>query len=241
MRSNPASLATSPRRRGAPGAVCIVGGQWRRSVLSVADRAGLRPTPERVRETVFDWLAHLFPSMKALDVLDLFAGTGALGIEAASRGAASLDAVDADPGAAREIEANLRRLGANDRCHACRSDAFVFVAGRLAVYDVIFIDPPYALELQERAIRAALPALKPNGVLYVEWPKSAASKELLAELGLTVVRKGTAGVVVYELLARQSSVPAALAKLPKEKGKKAKIARKAAERALAAAQKEPES
>lgn len=160
-------------------------------------------------------------------MLDLFAGTGALGIEAASRGAGSLDAVDADAGAAREIEANLRRLGAGAACRAHRGDALAFAAQKRSAYDLVFIDPPYALGLQEKAVRAALPALKPEGLIYVEAAEPPVSEALLDELGLAVVRLGRAGAVHYELLARQGSGPAAMAKLPKEKGKKARIAEKA--------------
>ena len=150
----------------------IVGGRWRRTPLAVADRNGLRPTPERVRETVFDWLGHLLGSFSGKSVLDLFAGSGALGFEALSRGMKAADFVERDSRQAallKQAAAKLSEKEADDiqiRVH--QGDAFEFLKGTASCYDVIFIDPPYALDMQDKAIVEAAKWLGPNGVLYVE-------------------------------------------------------------------------
>ena len=134
----------------------IVGGRWRRTPLAVADRNGLRPTPERVRETVFDWLGHLLGSFSGKSVLDLFAGSGALGFEALSRGMKAADFVERDSRQAallKQAAAKLSEKEADDiqiRVH--QGDAFEFLKGTASCYDVIFIDPPYALDMQDKAI-----------------------------------------------------------------------------------------
>lgn len=210
--SSPSSLTCSTARR--EGVVRIVGGIWRRTPLAVADLAGLRPTPERVRETVFDWIGHLLGTLEGSSVLDLFAGSGALGLEALSRGAASLDAVERDRRQAAAIEGVVKKLGAAAEVHV--SDAFVYLEhGPDRTWDLIFIDPPFALDLQERAVRAALGKLAPDGVLYVERPGGETGEEVLSELGLVRLRAGSAGAVSFELLARRTSPLAALAREPK--------------------------
>ena len=145
-----------------------MGGIWRRTPLAVADLGGLRPTPERVRETVFDWLSHLFGTFEGRAALDLFAGSGALGLEAVSRGMAELDAVERDKLQARNILQTVSKLSAGDVVRVHGEDAFGFLSRTTESYDVIFIDPPFALNLQDEAIRKALPRLKAEGILYVE-------------------------------------------------------------------------
>src|SRR6478736_1604905 len=120
--------------RPAFGSVRIIGGSLRRSRLEVPDAPGLRPTPDRVRETLFNWL---MPVIEGARCLDLFAGTGALGIEALSRGAASVDFVESDPRLADLLRANLARLKQNAR--VSRDDAQRFVANTGAHYDVVFL------------------------------------------------------------------------------------------------------
>lgn len=209
-RSNSLSL-TSPAK-GRAGQVRIVGGRWRRTPLSVRVLEGLRPTPERVRETVCDWLNHLFGTFENRIALDLFAGSGALGLEMASRGFAKVDLVERDRGQAAGIMETVSKLGATDFVTVTQGDAFGFLDRTARTYDLVLLDPPFALNLQDRAIRAVLARLAPDGVIYVERSEGRTSETFLAETGLTRVRAGTAGQVVYELLVRRSSPLAALAR-----------------------------
>lgn len=211
----------SPQR--GVGSVRILAGQWKRSVVPVPVSLGLRPTPERVRETVFDWLTHLFGSLDGLCALDMFAGTGAMGLEAASRGAASVDWLEVNRQAAASLRATLVRLKADTEAfRVFLTDAFAFTDRPSRTYDVVFIDPPFAASLQEKAIRQVLGSLSADGVIYVESPGKGVSDELLETLGLVKVRAGSAGVVVFELLARASGAMASRVRLPrtKEKGKR---------------------
>lgn len=220
--NRPNSLSLTARKAAAAkdgtcGAVRIVGGIWRRTPLQVASRPGLRPTPERVRETVFDWMGHLFGTLSGRVVLDLFAGSGAMGLEAASRGATEVDLVERSRESAARIGEALKRLKAPASVRVHCADAFAFLAevpeGR---YDWVVIDPPYAEDLQLRAIAAALPALRGDGLIYVEQPKTPVSAEALRRLGLTRVRLSVAGEVVFELLTRMDSPMAAQAKFAKK-------------------------
>lgn len=129
------------QRQSPPGRLRIVAGKWRSRLLPVADVDDLRPTPARVRETVFNWLATRVVGARCLD---LFAGTGALGFEALSRGAASVDFVDASPHAALALAEAREQLDALDaRVH--RADAFDYLRAETAEpYDLVFLDPPYA-------------------------------------------------------------------------------------------------
>ena len=127
------SLSTRPERPGqgtAPGRVRIVGGAWKRTPIAVVDRAGLRPTPDRVRETLFNWLSFLRPDTAALRGLDLFAGTGVLGFELASRGARSVLLVERDPDLIERLEALKARLDAR-QIEIVAGDA-MSIAARLA-------------------------------------------------------------------------------------------------------------
>ena len=170
------SLATPAPVRGA-GSVRIVSGKWKRSVVPVACAEGLRPTSERVRETVFDWLTHLFGTLEGCDALDMFAGSGAMGLEAASRGADYVDWLDIHRQGIAGIRQALTRLGADDHKQARVADAFRFLQDAPRSYDVIFIDPPFSLDMQVKAARAALGALKEEGLLYVESPTELLSDE----------------------------------------------------------------
>ena len=179
----------------------IVGGQWKRTPIAVPDVAGLRPTPDRVRETLFNWLGQTLDGRRCLD---LFAGTGALGCEAASRGAAQVVLVERDRRAAAAIGATIERL----RAPAVRlvvGDAFD-VLHRLARagerFDVVFVDPPFEQALHARAL-AALPAvLAADAVVYVE-----SGDAFSAPAGWRIEREGRAGQVRYHLLSRQADAP----------------------------------
>jgi 16S rRNA (guanine966-N2)-methyltransferase len=160
----------SPARPGAPGRIRIIGGKLRNSRLDVADMPGLRPTAERLRETLFNWLA---PTISGARVLDLCAGTGALGIEALSRGAASVQFVEREARVARAIEQNLARLKQADGAVAAL-DAEAFLRGTGRPHDLVLLDPPFALGLWE-ALAEQLEHggwLATSALIYVESPRA---------------------------------------------------------------------
>ncbi len=153
---------------GRPGSVRIIGGRWRGTRLPVPERPGLRPTSDRVRETLFNWLQPVLPGAR---VLDLFAGSGALGLEAASRDAAHVQLVEADPQLAQALMAAAMRLDAGDRVAVRRGDALAFLredAGER--YDIAFVDPPFAAGLWSAALGLLPARLAADAWLYVESP-----------------------------------------------------------------------
>ena len=121
------------------GRLRIIAGQWRGRKLAIADRAGLRPTPDRVRETLFNWLQADLPGSHCLD---LFAGSGALGLEAASRGASSVLMLDKDAATVSTLAANIDLLAAS-QVRLLQTDAVSFLQGESRQYDIVFLDPPY--------------------------------------------------------------------------------------------------
>ena len=125
------------------GTLRIIGGRWRGRKLTVIDSEGLRPTPSRVRETLFNWLQF---SLSGANCLDLFAGTGALGLEAASRGVEKITLVEFNTGTAEQLSKNCQQLGA-DNYQLVNKDAVTFLSGDQDQYDIVFIDPPYKLEM----------------------------------------------------------------------------------------------
>lgn len=153
---------------GRPGSVRIIGGRWRGTRLPVPDRPGLRPTSDRVRETLFNWLQPVLPGAR---VLDLFAGSGALGLEAASRGAAAAQLVEADPQLAQALADAAARLDPDGRVAVRRGDALAFLREHAGErYDIAFVDPPFAAGLWP-AVLELLPArLAADAWLYVESP-----------------------------------------------------------------------
>lgn len=181
------------------GEVRIIGGQWKRTRLPVAQRPGLRPTPDRVRETVFNWLGQ---DLSGWHCLDAFAGTGALGLEAASRGAASVLMVEQDAGLVAQLHQHQQRLQAST-VRVQRGDALAAlrqVAGQ--GLDLVFLDPPFdQTALFVPAVQAAAAALAPQGFIYLEAP-SAWTQEQLAPLGLALHRHLRAGAVHAHLLQR---------------------------------------
>ena len=181
------------------GEVRIIGGQWKRTRLPVAQRPGLRPTPDRVRETLFNWLGQ---DLSGWHCLDAFAGTGALGLEAASRGAASVLMVEQDAGLVAQLHQHQQRLQANT-VRVQRGDALAAlrqVAGQ--GLDLVFLDPPFdQTALFVPAVQAAAAALAPQGFIYLEAP-SAWTQEQLAPLGLALHRHLRAGAVHAHLLQR---------------------------------------
>ncbi|HEX7891403.1 MAG TPA: 16S rRNA (guanine(966)-N(2))-methyltransferase RsmD [Ramlibacter sp.] len=186
---------TSPRRTNQ---VRIIGGQWKRTPLPVADRPGLRPTPDRVRETLFNWLGQ---DLSGWHCVDAFAGTGALGLEAASRGAADVLLVEAEGALVDQIRAIVRKLDAGN-VRIQRGNALSVLASLPAgSVDLVFLDPPFESDLFDKALAAARPALKEGGFVYLEAP-AAWEGEALARHGLEAVRYLKAGAVHGHLLRR---------------------------------------
>lgn len=182
--------------RTAPHQVRIIGGLWKRTRLDVADRPGLRPTPDRVRETLFNWLGQDLTGWRCVDA---FAGTGALGLEAASRGAADVLLVEAEGALVDQLRAVVKRLDAS-KVRVQRGNALSVLAGLPAAsVDVVFLDPPFDANLFDKALAAAVPALAPQGFIYLEAPTAWAG-EALARHGLALERHMKAGAVHGHLL-----------------------------------------
>ncbi|MCZ8116465.1 16S rRNA (guanine(966)-N(2))-methyltransferase RsmD [Silanimonas sp.] len=165
-----------PRIAAAPaaaGQVRLIGGAWRGSKLPVPALPGLRPTSDRVRETLFNWLHG---ELAGARVLDLFAGTGALGFEAASRGAASVDLVERAPlavDALRNAAARLGRDGSGGPVQIHAQAATAFLAAQAGPWDLVFVDPPFEAGLWAEALGALGPRLAPRALVYVESPAGA--------------------------------------------------------------------
>ncbi len=156
----------------AAGKVRLIGGRWRGTRLSVPAVAGLRPTSDRVRETLFNWLMPMLPGAR---VLDVFAGSGALGMEALSRGAASAVLVERDPGLADALRELAARLPGGEAATIIQGDALSWLAGQAgAGFDLAFLDPPFAAGLWDKALPLVAATLKPDAWLYVEAPHDAA-------------------------------------------------------------------
>lgn len=181
--------------------VRIVSGRFKRTPLAVAGREGLRPTPSRVRETLFDWLRHFLGDFSRASFLDMFAGSGALGLEAASNGAGRTVLLEKDAKSSAGIRAVIDKLGVSQSVRCETADAFAWLDRTDEMFDVVFIDPPFALSLHERAVRAVLPHLRPEGFVYLE-NEAELDDAFLSGLGLEAVRRGRAGAVHYALCTR---------------------------------------
>lgn len=186
----------SPARRSLPHQVRIIGGVWKRTLLPVADRPGLRPTPDRVRETLFNWLGQDLTGWRCVDA---FAGSGALGLEAASRGAADVLLVEAEGALVDQLRAIVKRLEAQN-VRVQRGNALsVLAALPPASVDLVFLDPPFESDLFDKALAAARPAIAADGMIYLEAP-APWEGEALARHGLERVRHMKAGAVHGHLL-----------------------------------------
>ncbi len=200
--SRPGRACANNVSRG-PGVVRIIGGTLKRTPLSVPDREGLRPTPDRVRETLFDWLTHLRGGdWETARVLDMFSGSGAMAV---SRGAAGALALEKDRGAARMIRTAAEKLRVTDRLAVVCADSLAWIERSSETFDIVFIDPPFASRLQLRAAKAALPRLSPTGFIYLE-SEEEISENALEEIGLASVRRGKAGAVRFLLAQRSSEI-----------------------------------
>ena len=171
-KSPPRTHSRSAAMTSAGGSVRIIGGRWRGTRLPVPDLPGLRPTSDRVRETLFNWLQ---PQLPGALVLDLFAGSGALGLEALSRGAASAQLIEADAQLALGLKGLGGRLDAGSQLQVHAGDALAWLRdGPDAVFDIAFVDPPFDAGLWE-AVLALLPArMSAQAIIYLEAPNACA-------------------------------------------------------------------
>lgn len=178
--------------------VSIIAGQWRGTKLHVANVSGLRPTSARIRETLFNWLQN---DIRGSHCLDLFAGSGALGFEAASRGAAAVTLVDEHPQLSQQLQQTIERLKAN-QVSVVRQDAMRFLKNRTTEYNLVFLDPPFGSKL----LNPCCHALENNG-----WLTSSAKIYLETDWHTTLddlpdnwqqLRSKIAGGVAYHLFQR---------------------------------------
>ncbi|HEX7649651.1 MAG TPA: 16S rRNA (guanine(966)-N(2))-methyltransferase RsmD [Noviherbaspirillum sp.] len=193
----------------APHQVRIIGGQWKRTPLTVLDAEGLRPTPDRVRETVFNWINHLLDAnWERASCLDLFAGTGALGFEAASRGAAKVVMLENNVQAIRQLEATKAKLKA-DQVTIQRGDALTFMQGLVGCgsppFDLIFLDPPYHQDWLVKILPLCQRMLSEGGLVYAEAEMPLEEETAEWMHGWEVVRADKAGMVFYHLLRRNTA------------------------------------
>ncbi|MFT3755659.1 MAG: 16S rRNA (guanine(966)-N(2))-methyltransferase RsmD [Pseudoxanthomonas sp.] len=177
-----------------PGSIRIIGGRWRGTKLAVPDSPGLRPSGDRVRETLFNWL---LPKLPGARVLDLFAGTGALGLEAVSRGAARATLVERDPALAANLRASVARLRAQDDVEVVQADALAWLPQQAdGRFDIAFVDPPFAQHLWQPALVALQPKLAADAWVYIE---SAADVAPEPPPGWALHREGRTREVRYAL------------------------------------------
>jgi 16S rRNA (guanine(966)-N(2))-methyltransferase RsmD len=187
-----------------PRQVRIIAGEWKRTPLPVIEAHGLRPTPDRVRETIFNWLEHLQQRQwENRRCLDLFAGTGALGFEAASRGAAKVVMVESNTAACRALQFTKEKLGAV-QVDIYQGDAASRIAALNAEFDVVFLDPPY----DDHSLPVFLPACKrlltTSGLVYIESDQPFATSPLPDWLsGWQLVRSDKAGSVHFALISKE--------------------------------------
>jgi 16S rRNA (guanine966-N2)-methyltransferase len=182
------SKVPSKSRQG--NSVRIIGGEYRSRILHFPDVTGLRPTPDRVRETLFNWLGQ---RLHGLTCLDAFAGSGALGFEAASRGAARVVMLERDSKARDALRQNTGLLRAS-QVEILQMDALAYLAAAGELFDVIFLDPPFDKDLLAPAMQCAATRLRPGGKIYAESPTP------LNPDTFTVLRQGRAGLSHFCLL-----------------------------------------
>jgi 16S rRNA (guanine966-N2)-methyltransferase len=196
VKSPPDKRLSSGRASGGRNSVRIVGGAWRGRRVSFPDSPGLRPTPDRVRETLFNWLQQMIVDTRCLD---LFAGSGALGFEALSRGAREVVFVDQERAVAETLRAELERLGGSARGRVVQSPAGGFLGEVGAPFDVIFLDPPFgAGALPQYVERLASGAwVKPGGWVYLESERGTGPPLMPPRWEL--VKSKSAGEVGYHL------------------------------------------
>ncbi|MBU3725103.1 MAG: 16S rRNA (guanine(966)-N(2))-methyltransferase RsmD [Burkholderiaceae bacterium] len=179
------------------GQLRIIGGKWKRTPIPVKDLQGLRPTPDRVRETLFNWLGQQLNGWRCLD---LFAGSGALGLEAASRGADAVVLVESDRAASQAIGDLIKKLNAQSQCQLVQARAQEWLARPMSQpFDLIFLDPPFGYGLIDQVLPLLSRVLVAGGLVYVESdaPLGPAQAD---GCGLKLLRADKAGAVHYHLL-----------------------------------------
>ena len=186
--ASPARVRKTPSNQ-----VRIIGGQWRSRIVRFPEAPGLRPTPDRVRETLFNWLGQ---RLDGLDCVDLFAGSGALGFEALSRGASRVVMVEAGREAVAALRLSAQALGA-DRAVVVAGDALAWLKRDEGRFDIAFVDPPYASALQAQVLQALPARLKPGARVYCESAEPVAT----GDGPWRVLKEGRAGAVRFALLA----------------------------------------
>ncbi len=194
MAGNKPTRAAS--NRATSNSVRIIGGIWRGRRLPFPDVPGLRPTPDRVRETLFNWLGQRLTGLRCLD---LFAGSGALGLEAASRGAAEVTLIEADARAFAALQGHCRTLETS-QVRLIRADALAWLRTHADTdplgYDLIFLDPPFGTGLLAPALQLVAPLVRPGGTIYAEF-------DVQPDLSSWAVRReGRAGQTRQVLLRR---------------------------------------
>lgn len=192
----------SKARAGAPGQIRIIAGQWRSRRLPVPDAKGLRPTPDRVRETLFNWLAPILPGAVCVDA---FAGSGALGFEAASRGAGRVLMIERDAKVAAHLRQQQKALSA-PQIEVMQADALTALASLQDPVDIVFLDPPYGQGLLLPAVQALVSGgqLKPSARLYLEYARQEEPPALPA--GWQVLKQTQAGDVAAMLMAPEDAL-----------------------------------
>jgi len=193
-----ASASPAGRPGAARNRLRIIGGDWRSRVVRFPDAQGLRPTPDRVRETLFNWLGQ---RLDGLACIDLFSGSGALGFEARSRGASRVTMIEQDRRVCDHLRASLAELGA-EGVEVVQGDALAWLARAGGRYDVAFVDPPYASGLARPALAALEPRLAPGARIYVE----AAEPVVPPSAAWHCKREASAGAVKFALFEYQPGV-----------------------------------
>lgn len=177
----------------------IIGGQWRSRQLVFEDAPGLRPTPARVRETLFNWLQY---DVNGSRCLDLYAGSGALGVEAASRGAKRVVQVENNPEACRQLKANSVKLGA-EQISVVQQEVFRFLAGDAEAFDLVFLDPPFGKQMAQQTCHWLEDKgwLASQAKIYVEVEKGLPLDNMPANWRM--LKSKSAGEVAYYLFERE--------------------------------------
>lgn len=192
-------MAKQNRKFNQTGVLRIIAGKWRGRKIHFPDVESLRPTPDRIRETLFNWLQNEIGDSRCLD---LFSGSGALGLEAASRGARHVDLIELDNQATRQLQENCQQLSA-EQCHVIKSTAQGFLTATAQQYDIVFIDPPFQAglwtEIADLLVKHNI--LVDNARIYLECPK----KQDLPALPLQwqLLKEKTAGDVRYCLFSNK--------------------------------------
>ena len=185
--------------------VRINAGEWRSRLIKFPDAEGLRPTPERVRQTVFNWLGQ---DLAGLNCLDLFSGTGVMGFEALSRGAIAVTLVEKSLPACKALISNKQLLQA-DKANILHQDALQFLNQNTLKFNIIFLDPPYNQEWLPKLLPLIATHLHAEGLVYVEAEYALDESQLNASAGFMddwqIVKQNKAGNVFYHLLKAQKN------------------------------------